>query len=351
LAAPVVLVTLAALAIPAAQVVAGTDGALARICNIKSIESVTGSSGLSYSLAVSDSGDEAGPESPAAEASAGDVEPKDFWSGLIVPGPQKDEGDADHDSTWTWVADVEPHIDHEELARAQVEGLAEAAADMRREAEQFKSSDPARARQMQAAADRLTAEARVAEKNAAEHARHAEAMQVHAQAMAVQAEVMGRKAAERAIDVDAIQKHAEKEARKAEKIARRIEMKFRNVEFNQDWDIPEPPAPPAAPAMSDLPVPPAPPAPPALNAPTAPPAPPAPPKPLAAAVSSVIVRTKVAALPNGKIAVNVETMGRQPNALPAVTLNVLPAAKPSAIPAPKSGTDIVINVERKVQAG
>ena len=341
LAAPVVLVTLAALAIPAAQVVAGTDGTLARICNIKSIESITGSSGLSSSLAFSDSSEDAGPESPAAEAGAGDVEPKDFWSDLM-PGPQKNDGDTGHRSAWTWVADIEPHIDHEELARAQVEGLAEAAADMRREAEQFRQSDPTRAKEMQAAADRLAEEARVAGENAAVHARHAEVMQEHADAMALHAERMERKAA-KAIDVAAIQERAEREARKAEAmarkadaVARKIEAKFRKVEFNGGWEEiptppepPEPPAAPAAPEMSVPPPPPAPPAPPALKAP------PAPPKPMAVAVSSVIVRTKVVALPNGKIVTHVETESPDP--------------APSARAAPNAEAKLVVSIERKVR--
>lgn len=345
LAAPVVLITLAALAIPAAQVVAGTDGALAKICNIKSRESVTGSSGLASSLALGDTSEVTGPETPAAEATAGDVEPKDFWSGLIMPRNEKEDNEGERDSTWTWVADLEHDFDHDAFARSHVASLTEAAEDIRRDAEQFKVSDPDRALRMQAAADRLAAEARTAHDNTATQARHAEAMARHAEAME-------RAAAARAIDAEAIQKHAEREARKAEKIARKIEAKFRRGEFGEHWDIPEPPAPPALPAEPAMPAPPAlaaPPAPAVLPAPPAPPAPPA--KPMAVMSSPLNVKARIITLPNGKITVVVEDTGRKANAVPSATLDVMPAAKPMPLPAPNPKADVVVSIQTRVKAG
>lgn len=349
LAAPVVLITLATLAVPAAQVVAGTDGGLAKICNIKSLESVTGSSGLAGSLAANDA-EIAGPEMPAAEAGAADVEPQDFWSGLITP--QKDEGNGERDSTWTWVADLDPHVDHEAIARAQAEGLAEAAEAVRHEAEQMKATDPVRARQMRETADRLATQSRTAQDNAAINARHVEAM-------AYNAEVMAHNAAVQAIDVKAIQKSAEREARKAEMIARKVEMKirkdemkFRKGEFAQEWNVPEPPEPPVVPAVPAMAAPPAPAAPPALTAPPVPPAPPAPlAKPLAVMSSPLNVKVRVITLPNGKFAVDIEDTGRKANAVPSATLNAMPAASPMPLPAPNPKTDVVVSVQTRIRAG
>ncbi len=343
MAAPVVLVTLAALAIPTAQVVAGTDGALAKICNIKSRESVTGSSGLAASLATNDA-EITGPETPAAEAGAADVEPKDFWSGLIMPQKGEDEHDNERDSTWTWVADLEPHIDHEAIARAEIEGLAEAAEDVRREAEKMKATDPDRARQLREAADRLAAQSRLAQDNAAINARHAEAM-------AYNAEVMAHNAAVKAIDVKTIQKRAEREARKAEKIARKVELKFRKGEFAPAWNIPEPPEPPAVPALPVTAAPPIPalPAPPAPPAPAAPPAAPAPiNKPLAVLSNPLKVRFGVVTLPAGKHVVHTD---RNANTVPSATLDVLPSAKPMPLPAPNPTTDVVVGFQTRVKVG
>lgn len=349
LAAPVVLVTLAALAIPAAQVVAGTDGSLAKICNFTSGEAAPGGSGLASSLALADGSEVTGPETPAAEATEGDVEPEDFWSGLIMTPPVKGDTEGGHDSAWTWVTDVHPDIDHHAIARAQADGLAEAAEEVRREAERLKSIDPARYRELQDAADRLAEQSRNAQNDATVQARHAEAMHRHADVMAHRAEMsahdaeMRAYAAEmRAIDTEAIRKQAEREARKAEKAARKVEAKFRKHEFAQAWgDIPsppEPPAPPEVPAVPKMVVPPPPPpptaqpAPPSMKAPPAPPAPPA--KPMATSGAPVIVKTKVVALPNGKIAVHVEDISPAPSAV------ALPMRKPS----------VSVSVERKIRS-
>lgn len=329
LAIPLALATLAALAFPAAQVAAGTESSLSKACKIKTDAIMP--------IASSDDGIVT-EEKPAAAATDADVEPKDFWSGLMPRPAEPDTQDFRHvdgkdflietkaegDRQWTWVNQVRDWavintanvLGNEEAHRANIEALHEAAEEARREADKLQTEDSVHAQALRDAAAHMAEQAKVMEANATAQARNTEAHVRNADIMRIQAEAHARAAEDMARKHEAMSRkyeaQAQKMARNAEKMARKMELKARRFQVEYaNWpadlappEPPAPPAPPAPPTAATLPALPAPPAPPAAPAPAARPAPaamPAPPAPPADIAVIAPVKVKV-----GKIKVNVQ---------------------------------------------
>lgn len=196
-AAPLVVAVLAALAVPVSQVAAHGTETAKKQCRIKAAESIGGTEIDTRDLKMveataddhqtSDAADS--DESPAAEATDSDVEPKDFWSGLM-PKPLDESrletfkfkgGKFKADKmaqTWkikmkdgafdsdTWklksqaiAEQARASIDVNEIHRARAEGLREGAEEARRQAEAMADQNSAQARGLRQAAERLARQA------------------------------------------------------------------------------------------------------------------------------------------------------------------------------------------------
>lgn len=301
-AVPLVLVTLAALAVPAAQVAANTAPAAKKQCNIKSPESVTPGNPAQAAAAKADDQDQASDESPAAEATDADVEPQNFWSGLMpksskpmkaIEGKEwKEKAEKINkewkSQNWAWVKQAQDWAsstagfgNQQDIQRANIDALRQAADETRRQAEQVRNQDARQADMLSEAAERM--------------ARNAEAMQKNIDAQAAKQDAMQYEIEAQARAADDVRYQTDAESRKAQAAARAAEAKVRargdGYYITTDRPLPpEAPMPPAAPRA--IPAPPAAPAAPAAPAPApspaAAPTPPSPPSPL----SPVVVHLK-----------------------------------------------------------
>lgn len=317
-AAPLVVAVLAALAVPVSQVAAHGTEPGKKQCRIKAAESIVGSTIDTNDLKAADetAGDTesaAADESPAAEATEADVEPKDFWSGLTQKPLDESRVEAfklkadkvakawkikakdwtfdtaewkQDAATWkaqskAWADQARAmaeqataSIDQNELRRAQAEGLAEGAEQARRQAEAMADQNSRQARALHLAAEQLARQARALRAEAPEPPEAPEAA-----------------------------------------------------------EAPEPPAAPEA-AMPPAPAPALPPA-----APKAPAAP-KPPAPLASLETPVVFATRTMTLtPSGTLHV-LEPMTVQKPIV--VALGRLPDARPTPIPSPDPVSDVEI---------
>ncbi len=319
LAVPLVLATLAAFAIPAAQVAASPDKDTGKQCKIKSDDTVKAggrpATASTDEAAPQDSGQDVGKdagadESPAAEATDADVAPNDFWSGLMPKAKHSDEsmvawkyeGAKDKDwkdqawkdkagkankewkaQNWAWVRQAQDwarhvtvSVDQAGLRRANLEALRQAEAETRRQAEAMQGTNAKQADELRRAADQM---ARNAEQLAANAEADAQMNEPDIELQARNTEAVSRDAEREA------ERQADRQARRAEADARKADAKARKSE-EWTWQIapPAPPAEPDAPAEAMPPSPPSPvtPAPAARPAPAAMPAPPLPPSPAAA---------------------------------------------------------------------
>ena len=299
-AAPLLVAVLAAMAVPVSQVAAHNTGTTKKQCRIKATENAGGSSVETRTLATettttTTTSADAG-ESPAAEATDADVEPKDFWSGLAQKPTNQNRIDA---------------------LQAKAGKMAQAwkikAKDWTFDSDDWKRNSEIWADQARAAAEQAKAAMNADEVRRAQ----AEGLREGAEQARLQARAM---ADQTSIQAEALRRAADSLARQAEAM--------------------KPPEPPSVAA----PVPPVLPVPPVQSAPQ-PPAPPKAPAPLASLSTPVVFVAKgLVVVPQGTIHVIEPVVKQKPI---VVALNKLPDARPMAMPSPDAMTDVVVQTDTK----